>query len=118
MGSEMPPSAYGSEFRDMVRNLASCHGYYTVCELLGLVPSSSDVDDREHDDAHARYEAVVPILDEVTESSTLAAEVIHAMCTGSRDDKGDLPGYVAIAQAAAVGTIIRLVSKGQLRVAP
>jgi hypothetical protein len=116
MGSEISPSAYGIEFRDMVRNLASCHDYYVISEKLGLVPSSPDVDDREHRDAHTRYEAVLPILDELTQSAALAGDVIHALCTGSRSDEGDLAVYEAIANACVVGAVIRLIDKGQLRV--
>lgn len=100
----------------MLRNLASCEGYYTFCERLGLVPSSPDVDDREHQDAHARYVAVAPILEEVVWSSTLAGAVVHAVATGSCESREDLAMYVAIANASVAGAIIRLVDKGQLRV--
>jgi hypothetical protein len=116
MRSEIQPSAYGTEFRAMVRNVASCEDYYVICERLDLVPSSPEVDAREHLDAHARYGAVKPIIDAIAESSALAADVIHALCTGSTTDEGDLAMYTAIAHACVAGAIIRLVDMGKLRV--
>ncbi|WP_156178886.1 hypothetical protein [Saccharothrix sp. ST-888] len=118
MDAEFPSAAYAMAFRGMLRDVVACHEFATVCQHLDIVPPSEDVDAYEHWDSHARVDAVRPVLSEIMATSDLAADVVHAISTGSRTDEGQLPDITALARACVTGTIIRLVAQGTLQVTP
>lgn len=103
-------------YRDMVRDLVPCDQFGSVCTTLGLMPSSQDVDEREHRSSHRRIEKIAPLSPHITETSTLAGEVVHNLFTSQTVDCDDLPTYIAIATAAVYGSILRLVDQGKLKI--
>ncbi|MFI9271842.1 hypothetical protein ACIGXM_14145 [Kitasatospora sp. NPDC052896] len=116
MDLEFSDSAYHRAFRDMVRDVVACSDFPRFCNSLGLVPSSEEVDDREHRDSHKRIDRVQPILDEITATAVLAADTVHALFTGSCEDDDEMDVYVAISRICVTGAIIRLIDQGKLQV--
>lgn len=121
MEPEVQDESHLIAYRDMVRDLVVCRDFNEWCNILGLTPSSPDVDDREHRESHLRLQAVQTIAPDVAQVSALAGNVVHnlftAYCEDSERAREDFPLYMAIATQVAHACVVYLVDKGKLKIA-
>ncbi|MEU1816061.1 hypothetical protein ABZ543_12820 [Streptomyces roseifaciens] len=105
-------------FRGMLRDIVACADYPQVCQRLGLVPASDDVDRMEHYQSHQRLIDYLDVAEPAICHAAVAADVLYSLTHLADGDSDDAERelFHFIARSATSAVIAHLLHIGVLAV--
>lgn len=111
------------QLKNLAWDIIPCPMVAGFMEPLGLVPSSDDVAEMEHQASHARCQRLLPISDRIRDNCQAAAQVVTAVMLRLDINEDTEPGIVegvavqngAVIFSAIVAILGQLVEDGTLQ---
>lgn len=107
-------------FRGMLRDIVACDDFSDACRMLGLIPSSPDVDEVEHLQSHQRLELFGDVADEALAHAEIAGDVLYRVICAHHDCAGHSEQakamYQFICRTAVATVTAHLLEDGTLAV--
>ncbi|MEV6310017.1 hypothetical protein AB0M10_15630 [Streptomyces sp. NPDC051840] len=104
--------------RGMLRDIVACSDYDEVCQTLGLIPASPEVEKAEHHQSHVRVRRYLPAAGATLGHADVAADLLYQLTQPDQDGREDerRAMFRFVCRTACTAVIAQLLHKNILEI--